>query len=168
MFHALMEQWGFRFDLGSPGDCFDPGYLRAFAARFETRSGVDHAMWLRKALELFPGHPLYAELRAAANRGELFHEVQVSALLPPDATLPGGLDVAGRIDLLFRDAAGRWCVIDYKETRKVTTAEELQGLKRDYGPQLSLYRAVLESWKPGQVGRLGLWLVLAGDVMWME
>jgi len=168
MFHALMEQWGFRFDLGSPGDCFDPGYLRAFAARFETRSGVDHAMWLRKALELFPGHPLYPELRAAADRGELFHEVQVSALLPSDATLPGGLDVAGRIDLLFRDAAGRWCVIDYKETRKVTTAEELQGLKRDYGPQLSLYRAVLESWKPGHVGRLGLWLALAGDVMWME
>jgi len=168
MFHALMEHWNFRFDLGTAEDIFTADYLRAFAARFDNTPGVDHAPWLRRCIELIAADPLYPELRNAAGNGRLFHEVQLSSLLPPGKSFPGGLDVSGRIDLLFQDESGCWCVLDYKETRKVTTPEELSGLARSYGPQLALYRAVLESWRPGQVGRLGLWLVLAGKVWWVE
>ena len=74
--------------------------------------------------------------------------------------------IRGRIDLLWRDAAGLWNVLDYKVTSKVRSRAQMQELQWEYGPQLLLYRKALERWRiRGEVqylGRFGLWLAPAG------
>ncbi|PRP97290.1 PD-(D/E)XK nuclease superfamily protein [Enhygromyxa salina] len=167
LFHAAMERWDFEGD---------PPLSRELeplvAITYPERPGVDRrriSSWLVRCVELFgDDHALLAELRAARARGELFHEVDVDALVPDDARDHW---ISGRMDLLWRDADERWNVLDYKVTAKVRSRAQMQELQWEYGPQLLLYREALKRWRPRgelqRLGRFGLWLAPAGKAMWM-
>ena len=159
LFHAVMEDWNFTGDV--PSDA----RLEALAERYFSGHGRSHVGWLRGCLEKFDGSSLAAELKAAAKRGELFHEVNIDALLSTEDSLKTRevLRAKGRMDLLFKDEKGLWCVVDYK-----ATTEDFEKIATSYGSQLALYRAVIEAWKPGQVGRVGLWLAPAGLAWWTK
>ncbi len=156
LFHAAMEQWGFIGDVPDLARCAE------FAERAFPGEGHQHANWLSACVRRMEESAYSAELRAAAKRGELFHEV------PIDAVLDDTHRVTGRIDLLYRDENGRWCVVDYKLTRKGTDAKDLDELAREYGGQLDLYRRIVESWNGGPMGRLGLWLAASGTGAWVD
>lgn len=151
IFHAVMEDWNFTGDV--PSDA----RLESLAERYFPGHGRSHVGWLRDCLAKFDGSSLATELKAVARRGELFHEVAIDTLVGK------GLRTKGRIDLLFKDEKGLWCVVDYK-----ATTEDFEKIAASYGSQLALYRAVIEAWKPGQVGRVGLWLAPAGLAWWTK
>ena len=159
LFHEVMEAWGF------VSDPPDGDQLQTQAERFFPDDGSDHRVWMERCVNLIAHSPLADELRDAAARGELIHEA------PIDVLVDGEYRVQGRIDALFRDADGRWCVLDYKLTRRVTTAEEIRRVQSHYGKQLLLYRRALQPWcvaRGEELGRFGLWLAPAGKVTWIE
>lgn len=95
---------------------------------------------------------LWAQLRAAALRGDAYHEVRVAAVA-------GVGRVEGRVDLLWRDASGRWHLLDYKS-----------GARREasrYAGQVGMYAKVAGLWLPGPEGLVsaGLWFVRGGWVV---
>ncbi|MFO7562946.1 MAG: PD-(D/E)XK nuclease family protein, partial [Enhygromyxa sp.] len=167
LFHLAMERWNFE---GEPPRSRELEPLVAIA--YHERDAADRrriATWLLRCLELFADEQaLLAELRAARERDELFHEVDVEALVPEPQRDHW---IGGRIDLLWRDAEQRWNVLDYKVTAKVRSRAQMQELEWEYGPQLLLYQKALTSWRPqgqpAKLGRFGLWLATAGKPMWV-
>ena len=146
----LMERWSFDGEPPDEGEC-----ARVADLHLPGRGGV-HGAWMSRCARLLFESDLGGELRAAAERGALFHEVSVDAIVDADQR------ISGRIDLLFQDAEGKWNVIDYKVTDKFHTTEDIEKLEAAYLGQLLTYRRALESWKPDAVGRVGLWLAPAG------
>jgi len=155
LFHAVVERWNFH---GPPPD-------RA-ACVAQVRGLVDeaqaHGEWLADCVALLAGGMMGERLQAAALRGELFHEVDL------DAFTGLGDRITGRLDLLWREDNGMWAALDYKVTARLDGAEDLQKLQEEYGPQLRAYREALMAWKPGEIGRLGLWLAPVGRPLWVE
>ena len=100
-------------------------------------------------------------MSAAAARGELFHELPIEVPLPPVSRDNAHRLVSGRIDALFRDAEGRWVVVDYKLT-KSGPADAVKA----YAGQLVLYREALHAAGTTPVARLGLWLARSGQAVW--
>lgn len=170
LFHAAMERWDFQ---GDPPNAAALGELVGvhFGARSPKRR-AQLARWLERTLALLLDTPLHAELCAARERGELFHELDVDAMIPSFDAERADNRVRGRIDLLWRDGEGAWCLLDYKVTSKVRSRAEMEELQWEYGPQLLLYRRALEGWvlrgEKVRLGRFGLWLAPAGKVMWLE
>lgn len=105
-------------------------------------------------------HPtLVADLRDAASRGELFHEVAVGHLREDGAW------VEALVDLLYRDRAGAWHVLDYK-TNRIPDEATLKARLADYHAQVAAYAEALRGRLPGgaSVASYGLWFVTAGVV----
>lgn len=167
LFHAAMERWNFE---GEPPRSRELEPL--VGIHYRERDPADRrriVAWLLRCLELVGEETeLLAELRAARERDQLFHEVDVEALV---AEHDRDHWIGGRIDLLWCDASGRWNVLDYKVTAKVRSRAQMQELEWEYGPQLLLYQKALAGWRPqGQpvrLGRFGLWLATAGKPMWL-
>jgi ATP-dependent helicase/nuclease subunit A len=167
LFHRAMERWDFE---GEPPRSRELEPL--VAVTHAQREGSERrriAAWLGRCVELFAAdEELLGELRAAREREELFHEVDIEALVAEEERDHW---ISGRIDLLWRDGEGLWNVLDYKVTSKVRSRAQMQELQWEYGPQLLLYRKALERWRvggePRYLGRLGLWLAPAGKAMWM-
>jgi ATP-dependent helicase/nuclease subunit A len=167
LFHRAMEQWDFA---GEPPRTRELEPL--VAIMYASRDAADRrriASWLVRCVELFAeDEPLLAELRAARDRDELFHEVDVDALVAEQA---GDHRITGRLDLLWRSTDGLWNVLDYKVTSKIRSREQMQELQWEYGGQLLSYRNALTRWRPrGELqyfGRFGLWLATAGKAMWL-
>jgi len=168
LFHLAMERWDFE---GEPprADELEPLVTASYTER-EPGDRRRITTWLLRCLELFTNEQaLLAELRGARARDELFHEVDIEALIPEPERDHW---IRGRIDLLWRDTEGRWNVLDYKVTAKVRSRAQMQELEWEYGPQLLLYQKALERWRPqgepAPLGRFGLWLATAGKPMWMS
>ena len=167
LFHLAMEQWDF---VGDPPLSRELEPL--IRASFGEREGAARrkiATWLLRSLELFADdQDLLTELREARECERLFHEVDLDAIV---SETERDHWISGRIDLLWRDEGGRWCVLDYKVSSKVRSRAQMQELQWEYGPQLLLYRRALERWRPRgeaqELGRFGLWLAPAGRAMWM-
>jgi ATP-dependent exoDNAse (exonuclease V) beta subunit len=152
--HGAMEHWGCR-----PEQFPSEQVLRRLAIQ-HVPSGADLPLeWLTECLRRLQNSPLGAEMAAAAQRGELYHEVPLDALL---TTNHGPALLSGRIDALFRDDQGQWVVVDYKLTQKAEPAK----LIATYGAQLQAYRAALESAGMVPVGRVGLWTAAFGVAVW--
>jgi ATP-dependent exoDNAse (exonuclease V) beta subunit len=102
---------------------------------------------------------LFAELRVASTRGELFHEVSVGYLRQDGAW------VEGVIDLLYRDAGGDWHVVDYK-TDRVADDTALHAKFEEYYPHVRAYADALNGQLPGGavVKTIRLWMIGAGCV----
>ncbi len=177
LFHAAMQAWDF---VGDPPT--GSRLAERTTIHYGQRDAADQrrlTQWLTRCIERFAESDLLAELRAARARNELFHEVDLDALIrSPGQGLgliqsPGSYDrISGRLDLLWRDKAGLWNVLDYKASHKVRSVAQMQDLQWEYGPQLLLYRKALERWRPrGEMiflGRFGLWLATAGKPMWVK
>jgi ATP-dependent helicase/nuclease subunit A len=155
-FHRAAQLWSFR-------GAWDPGIAERAVreavgpARVEARAKRVDA--IVRALE--KAQPaLVAELRASADRGELFHEVDVGFL---DAA---GHRFEGAIDLLYRDAAGRWHLLDYK-TSELGREGKLEAKIAEYHPQVAAYEEALRGKLPGgaSLASWGLWFVEAGVVV---
>ena len=167
LFHRAMEQWDFA---GEPPRTSELEPL--VAIMFANRDGAERrriCSWLVRCIELFAeDDPLLTELRSARDRDELFHEVDVDALV---AEQVGDHRITGRLDLVWRSADGLWNVLDYKVTSKVRSRAQMQELQWEYGGQLLSYRNALQRWRPrGELqyfGRFGLWLATAGKPMWL-
>lgn len=166
LFHAAMAAWDF---VGEPPS--GPRLAELVAVHYGAREPPDQrriGQWLARCIERFADSDLLPELRAARARNQLFHEVDIDALVPGDADHR----ITGRIDLLWRDEAGTWNVLDYKASHKVRSVAQMQDLQWEHGPQLLLYRKALERWRPrGEMlflGRFGLWLATAGKPMWVR
>ena len=155
LFHAVVERWNFH---GPPPD--------AAACAAQVRPLVDdpkgHGAWLADCAALLAEGAFGAGLMAAALRGELFHEVDLDAFTGP------GDRITGRLDLLWREANGMWAALDYKVTGRLDGSEDLEKLQAEYGPQLRAYREALMAWRPGEIGRLGMWLAPVGRALWVE
>jgi ATP-dependent exoDNAse (exonuclease V) beta subunit len=168
LFHRAMERWDFE---GDPPRSADLSSLVAVThANSDPTERRRITTWLVRCIELFADdQPLLKELREARAREQLFHEVDINALVG-EATRDHW--ISGRIDLLWRDPQGLWNVLDYKVTSKVRSRAQMQELQWEYGPQLLLYRQALARWRPrGEVqylGRFGLWLAPAGKAMWLS
>ena len=80
----------------------------------------------------FREHPLRAEVEAAAER---YHE------LPYDLAVEGH-PPHGVIDLLYRDGAGRWAIVDFK-TDHLRGPDELAQAEAKARPQVERYRAAV-------------------------
>jgi ATP-dependent exoDNAse (exonuclease V) beta subunit len=158
LFHRAMERWGFRGDLPSPEAC------RSLAGAWPEHAEA-LGSWVHGRVEALARTDLATELHAAATARRVFHEVPVDAVVD-------GHRVRGQIDLLWQDASGLWCVLDYKVTRRVQTADALHDLANEYGGQLMMYRQALGRWRPqGRMpffGRFGLWLAPSARAMWLE
>lgn len=166
LFHAAMAAWDFETALPSAASLSALVQIHYAARELADRRRI--TQWLTRCIERFADADLLPELRAARAKQQLFHEVEI------DAIVPGERDhrITGRIDLLWKDASGAWNVLDYKATPKVRSVAEMQDLQWEHGPQLLLYRKALERWRPrGEMlflGRFGLWLAAAGRAMWMR
>lgn len=156
LFHAVMEAWNFTGPRPGAEQC------AAIAERLLPGTGEAHGNWLAECVRLIDESQLGKELKNAAARGALFHEV------PVDVLTAESFRIRGSIDVLFQDESGRWCVLDYKLTRKVTTETELRQVQSKYAGQLMLYHRALSLWSDGKPGRIGLWLAPAGMAMWMK
>jgi hypothetical protein len=75
-------------------------------------------------------HPLWAELAGAKH---IFRELDFMIDLP-------SCSLRGQIDLLFQNAAGQWCVLDYKSDR-LRPGENPDDHAATYRMQLLLYCA---------------------------
>ncbi len=84
---------------------------------------------LADMLDRFRGHPLWADLSAAE---ATFRELDFVADCGP-------VTLRGQIDLLARDATGRWLVVDYKSDR--VAGAELAARAEGYRLQVQLYAA---------------------------
>jgi ATP-dependent exoDNAse (exonuclease V) beta subunit len=153
-----MRRWGYR------GECLDE-CLETAVRETCGPAGLDKRVaWLRKLIDrlgkLQPA--LMAELRAAADRGELFHEVALGYL---DTN---GERVEGSIDLLYRGGDGQWRILDYKTSRFETPAALKERLA-DYYPQVAAYAAATRGHllSGHRLASYGLWFVVAGiTVAW--
>ncbi|MFV8750007.1 UvrD-helicase domain-containing protein [Nannocystaceae bacterium ST9] len=167
LFHAAMQAWDF---VGDPPT--GSRLAERVTIHFGQRDAADQrrlTQWLSRCVERFAESELLPELRAARARNQLFHEVDLDALVRESPRLDR---ISGRLDLLWRDDAGLWNVLDYKASHKVRSVAQMQDLQWEYGPQLLLYRKALERWRPrGEMlflGRFGLWLATAGKAMWVR
>jgi ATP-dependent helicase/nuclease subunit A len=167
LFHTAMQAWDF---VGDPPT--GSRLAERVTIHFGHRDAADQrrlTTWLSRCVERFAESELLPELRAARARGELFHEVELDALVSESQQFAR---ISGRIDLLWRDEGRLWNVLDYKASHKVRSVAEMQDLQWEYGPQLLLYRKALERWRPrGEIqflGRFGLWLATAGKPMWVR
>ncbi|MEO0422685.1 MAG: UvrD-helicase domain-containing protein [Pseudomonadota bacterium] len=91
-------------------------------------------------------HPLVREAADALARGDCYREWPVTARATQD---PSTL-VEGVIDLVFRDATGAWCVVDFKTDREVSE------LADRYALQLHAYATALAQALGSTPGRLVL------------
>ncbi len=108
-------------------------------------------------LERFRADPRWAELDTAERLGQARHEVQYS--LPGQ---PGG----GFIDLLYRDEAGRWNVVDFKTDEVADEADLHRRLDQGYRRQLARYRAAAADLLSQPVAGWLVFLDYAGQVRW--
>jgi ATP-dependent exoDNAse (exonuclease V) beta subunit len=156
VFHAAAEWWGGRDEqLPSRDDL-----ARLVHAKVDVPSDFDVA-WLEEAMKALVGSALGKEMSAAAARGALFHELPFEVPLPPVSQDKAHRLVSGRIDALFRDAEGRWVVVDYKLTKSDAAVA-----MKEYAGQLALYRESLHAAGITPVARLGLWLARSGEAVW--
>jgi ATP-dependent helicase/nuclease subunit A len=155
-FHRAAQLWSFRggWDPALAAtavlDAVGPARLAARAAR------VDAVVRALAATQ----PALVEELAAAAERGDVFHEGDVGFL---DAA---GRRFEGKIDLLYRDRAGRWHVLDYK-TSDLGRDGALAAKIAEYHPQVAAYADALRGKLPGgaSLASHGLWFVEAGVVV---
>lgn len=156
LLHAAMEHWGCK-----PEQFPGAAVMRRLANQHVPRAADLELGWLEECLRRLEKSPLGAEMAAAAQRGELWHEVPLNASLQSAGPRPAQL-LSGRIDALFRDAQGHWVVVDYKLVRSTDAA----ALVKKYQPQLQAYRLVLEEAGLTPVGRTGLWSAADGVAIW--
>jgi ATP-dependent exoDNAse (exonuclease V) beta subunit len=156
VFHGAAELWGLR------GPRPSEAALRRLAGVHLATDDVD-VRWVDEALAALEGSALGQEMIAAAERGELFHELPVEVVFPAREGAGHERLLRGRIDALFRDASGSWVVVDYKLTGK--GPEEAVA---EYASQLRTYREALTLAAIGPVGRVGLWLALTGTAVWLR
>ncbi|MBL9124923.1 MAG: UvrD-helicase domain-containing protein, partial [Planctomycetaceae bacterium] len=137
--HALLAEWNRRPDLelaaramhlvqllGEPGGQDD----------FDRDAVVARAVSL---VQTFLASPRSAQLLASVERHA---EVEFLLAWPPGGTGDAHTYFRGFLDLLWRDSAGRWHVLDYK-TNRVTMAEVPRAAKT-YVSQMLLYALAVE------------------------
>lgn len=156
LLHAAMEHWGCKSEQFPSA-----AVMRRLANQHVPGAAELELGWLEECLRRLEKSPLGAEMAAAAQRGELWHEVPLNASLQSAGPRPAQL-LNGRIDALFRDAQGHWVVVDYKLVRSADAA----ALVKKYQPQLQAYRLVLEEAGLTPVGRTGLWSAADGVAIW--
>lgn len=154
-FHRAVQLWSYR------GACPDALLAQAVRDTCGEHRLDERAAELRALLARLqatqPG--LLGELRTAAARGELFHEVGIGYV---DAA---GTRVEGSIDLLYRGGDGQWHLLDYK-TDRIDGAGTLEQRIADHHAQVAAYaestRGRLLAGQ--QLASYGLWFVTAGTV----
>lgn len=156
LFHAAAELWGMKGAQPSA-----TALLALARSQLPVNETFDVA-WLATCLDRLGGSPLGKEMAAAAERGELLHEVPVEVALGPRGTKTTEQLLRGRIDVLFRDANGHWVVVDYKLTSKGP-----EDAIAEYAAQLRAYGDALEAANLTPVGRLGLWLATSAQAVWV-
>lgn len=130
--HAVLAE----IDFGSPAD------VAGLAARHAPQHLPGDDAGRREAVELigrFLGSPRAAEIAAAR---EVYPEVEFLLAWPPGSHEPEGRYLQGFIDCLYQDAAGRWCVLDYKTNR--ATARTLAEVAAAYEMQMLVYGLAVE------------------------
>ncbi len=81
---------------------------------------------------------LFSEIEAAFQRGRLYNEWAFSL---PLEHRKDRVYLAGKVDQIFEDSAGNWCLVDYKTDR--IRSEDLSERGQSYALQLALYRWVV-------------------------
>jgi ATP-dependent exoDNAse (exonuclease V) beta subunit len=154
-FHRTMQFWSYT------GECTDAVIEHAIKDVVGEWRLTERVARIRQVLDAQATcqPALLAELRDASARGELFHEVSVGYLRDD------GVWVEGVIDLLYRDAAGDWHVVDYK-TDRVADDTALHAKFEEYYPQVRAYADALNGQLPGGavVKTIRLWMIGAGCV----
>lgn len=151
--HEALRRWRFPGDVGFEA-------LMSAAARsarlIDPEQAAPHLARAAELLERLRNDPDWIDLNAAHRDGRLHHE------LPYFQTGAG----AGVIDLLYRDGAGQWQIVDFKTDTLLHPEDAVPLVAKDYGAQVRRYlqaaAALLD--RPAQA-RL-CWLDCAGRVMW--
>jgi ATP-dependent exoDNAse (exonuclease V) beta subunit len=144
--HEALRHWRF------PGAGFDT-FIRPFALEAgltdptEIRATIQE---VRRLLERFRAHPLYAEIESA----ERYHEVPYVS--------PGD---HGVIDLLYRNDAG-WCLVDFKTDRVRSEREARDTVKQEgYDQQVQRYAEAVTAHLGQRPKTMILFLHVGGKVM---
>jgi len=141
--HAALEQ----IDFSRPDDVQE--VVERLAPEHLSPEGLD----LGEPIDMirrFLDSPRAAELAAAK---EIYRELEFLLAWPPDhkaatggraacETASGGRYLQGFIDCIYRDAAGRWRLIDFKTNR--ATADTLASVAAGYEMQMLLYALAAE------------------------
>jgi len=154
-FHRAVQLWSY---LGDCSDSLVEQAVRDVAGDFrlpERAARVKELLLAQASCQ----PALLAELAKAAERGDVFHEVSVGYLRADGAW------VEGVIDLLYRDGARQWHIVDYK-TDRAKDASAVEGKVREYYPQVRAYAEAVKGELPGgaSVKSFRLWLVGMGVV----
>jgi hypothetical protein len=164
--HRVFELWGFR------GELADAVVARALedvlpgAAQNQVHARTQHVRALiEHACACQPG--LLEELREAAGRGEVLHEVDMQAMVPAEEPTV----VVGQIDLLYRGSDGAWHLIDYKSSEvEEEDPKKHKGLEdriAEYYGQVREYAVRVVALLPAgqRLATFGLWFVKDGAVV---
>ncbi len=132
--HRVLEHIPFRADWTAES-------IRAFIDGMTAReffTPEEAATVPEEAILRFFESPVGRRAVRADAAGTLFRETDFTL------ALPGGETVQGTIDLFFRDADGRWVLVDYKSNWLDDGEEAGEALLETYRSQLLLYRRALE------------------------
>jgi len=125
-------------DFGRPDDVAP--LVRRFAPRH--LPDVERDEGLAEPIEMirrFLDSPRAAEMAAS---GTVHRELEFLLAWPPGTREPEPRYLQGYIDCLYRDAAGRWVVLDYKTNR--VTASSVGAVAAGYEMQMLLYALAVE------------------------
>ena len=130
--HAVLAE----IEFGTPAD------VAALVGRHAPLHLPDGGAGQQEAIELigrFLTSPRATEIAAAR---QVYPEVEFLLAWPPGAPQPEGRYLQGFIDCLYQDAAGQWCVLDYKTNR--ASANTLSEVAAGYEMQMLLYGLAVE------------------------
>jgi ATP-dependent helicase/nuclease subunit A len=133
--HAVLAEIDF-----ARGDNDVVSLVQRHAMEHLPKAGPDE---LKEPVELvrrFLASPRAAAMAAAK---EVHAELEFLLPWPPDAPQRDGRYLQGFLDCLYRDAEGRWRVVDYK-TSKQATPERLAKTAADYEMQMLVYGLAAE------------------------
>jgi ATP-dependent helicase/nuclease subunit A len=135
--HAVLEELPFNGQQASRAD------IEALVARYAPDHVPGDAAAATEAVALvhrFAQSPFMAELAGAQ---EVYRELEFLLAWPPERPTTGGTYLRGYVDCLFRDARGRWRVLDYKTN--AVTAENVRQAAAPYEMQMLVYALAVEA-----------------------
>ena len=142
-------------DFAAPGDW--RSRLQLVAERQSTAIDSTEVRDAEQMIERFLGSSRAADIAAAQ---ETFREAEFLLAWPPDRADNPEFLLSGYMDLLYRDARDRWCLLDFKTNR--VSASKVATVAANYEMQMLVYGLAAEAILREPPGELALHFLRGG------
>ncbi len=136
--HDVLAKYDYRHDQPASRRAAVEGLVRRALGAVTTATPESTAE-LAALAEAFIGSP---RGQAIVGAKQVFRELEFLLTWPLDRPADDGIHLQGFLDLLYEDAAGRWCIVDYKSHR--TASANLAAVAEPYRLQLAVYALAVE------------------------